>query len=402
MFGKGLCFLAVVLMVGILLSGPAALAAPPLQEEEPIKIGAILAITGPASPLGVPERDTLRMLEEEINEAGGVNGRPLEIIIYDTEGDETKAVMAIKKLIEDDKVLAVIGPSRTGTTLAVIDTVEKAEIPHVSLAAGIQIVEPVKKWVFKTPQTDVFAVSKIMDYLEAQGIGKIAVISVSNAFGESGKNQVLLQAEERGLEVVAEETFGPEDTDMTAQLTRIKASRAEAVICWGTNPGPAMVAKNMMQLGMDIPLLQSHGVANKKFIELAGEAAEGIIFPAGRLLVAEDLPEDDPQKPVLLEFAAMFEEKYGRTADTFGGHAWDALHLLVQAIEEVGTDKEAIREALENTTNFVGTGGVFNFSPEDHNGLTKDAFAMIKIVDGQWTLLEEPELPAEEAPTPEA
>ncbi|MGQ9626731.1 MAG: ABC transporter substrate-binding protein [Anaerolineae bacterium] len=399
MLGKALRFLSVILMVGILLSGP-ALAAPPLQEEEPIKIGAIVAITGPASPLGVPERDTLMMLEEKINAEGGLNGRPLKIIIYDTESDETKAVMAIKKLIEEDKVLAVIGPSQTGTTLAVVDTVEKAEIPHISLAAGIQIVEPVKKWVFKTPQTDLFAVSRILDYLETQGISKIAVINVSNAFGESGKNQVLLQAKERGMEVVAEESFGPEDTDMTAQLTRIKASDAEVVICWGTNPGPAMVAKNMMQLGMKIPLLQSHGVANKKFIELAGEAAEGVIFPAGRLLVAKDLPEDDPQKPVLLEYSSMFEEKYGRSADTFGGHAWDALYLLVNAIKKVGTDKEAIRDALENTTGFVGTGGIFNFSPEDHNGLTKDAFVMVKIVNGEWTLLEEPK--AQEGEQPKA
>lgn len=400
MLSKTLRFLAVILMVGILLSGP-ALAAPPWQEE-PIKIGAIVAITGPASPLGVPERDTLMMLEEKINAEGGVNGRPLKIIIYDTESDETKAVMAIKKLIEEDKVLAVIGPSQTGTTLAVVDTVEKAEIPLISLAAGIQIVEPVKKWVFKTPQTDVFAVSKILDYLEAQGLRKIAVINVSNAFGESGKNQVLLQAKERGMEVVAEESFGPEDTDMTAQLTRIKASDAEVVICWGTNPGPAMVAKNMKQLGMKIPLLQSHGVANKKFIELAGEAAEGVIFPVGKLLVAKALPDDDPQKPVLLEYSSMFEEKYGRTADTFGGHAWDALHLLVNAIKKVGTDKAAIRDALENTTGFVGTGGIFNFSPEDHNGLTKDAFVMVKIVNGEWTLLEEPKLPAKETPTPES
>ncbi|MFB0545271.1 MAG: ABC transporter substrate-binding protein [Anaerolineae bacterium] len=394
MLAKRIQALSAALVVFVLLLGPIAsgvIASPLAQEAEPIKIGAILAITGPASPLGTPERDTLQMLEESINAAGGVNGQPLELIIYDTAGEETKAVMATKKLIEDDQVIAIIGPSRTGTPLAVVDTVQKAQIPHISLAAGIQIVEPVKEWVFKTPQTDLFAVSKIMDYLQAEGIDKIAVINVSNAFGESGREQVELQAAEAGIEIVAEETFGPEDTDMTVQLTRIKGSEAQAVICWGTKPGPAMVAKNMMQLGMDIPLLQSHGVANKTFIELAGEAAEGVIFPVGRLLVAEDLPDTDPQKEVLLTYSQMFEEKFGRTADTFGGHAWDALHILVQAIEQVGTDKAAIREAIENTENFVGTGGVFNFSPEDHNGLVKDAFVMVKIVNGEWTLMEEEE-----------
>ncbi len=377
-----------VVVLGLLL-GPAPLGS--VQAQEPIKIGGIMAITGPASPLGTPERDTLLMLGEVINQAGGINGQPLELIIYDTASDETETVMATKKLIEDDKVLAIIGPSQTGTTLAIVDTIEKAELPLISMAAGIQIVEPVKKWVFKTPQTDVLAVSKIIDYLTWQGIDKIAVIYVSNAFGESGRDQIVIQVPEAGIEVVAEESFGGEDTDMTAQLTRIKGSDAQAVICWGTNPGPAMVAKNMMQLGMDIPLLQSHGIANKKFIELAGEAAEGVIFPAGKLLVANDLPDTEPQKEVLLEYSGMFEAKYGRSADTFGGHAWDALLLLVQAIEQVGTDKAAIRDALENTTNFVGTGGVFNFSPEDHNGLTKDAFIMVQIQNGEWTLMEMPE-----------
>jgi branched-chain amino acid transport system substrate-binding protein len=389
MLSKGIRVLLTVVVLLGLLPGPISLA--PAQAQEPIKIGGIAAITGSASPLGTPERDTLLMLEEAINQAGGINDQPLELIIYDTAGDETEAVMATKKLIEDDKVLAIVGPSRTGTTLAIMDTVEKAELPLVSMAAGIEITEPVKKWIFKTPQTDVMAVSRIMDYLTRQGIDKIAVIYVSNAFGESGRDQVVIQAPEADIEVVAEETFGGEDTDMTAQLTRIKGSEAQAVICWGTNPGPAMVAKNMMQLGMDIPLLQSHGVANKTFIELAGEAAEGVIFPVGKLLVAKDLPDDDPQKEVLLSYSSMFEEKYERSADTFGGHAWDALHLLVQAIEEVGTDKGAIRDALENTTDFVGTGGVFNLSPEDHNGLTKDAFVMVQIKDGEWTLMEMPE-----------
>ncbi len=388
MLSKGMGVLLTIIVVsGLLLA--------PVQAQEPIKIGGIMAITGPASPLGTPERDTLLMLEEAINEAGGINGQPLELIIYDTASDETKAVMATKKLIEDDQVLAIIGPSQTGTTLAVVDIVEKAEIPLISMAAGIEITEPVKKWVFKTAQTDVMAVSKIVDYLTWQGIDKVAVIYVSNAFGESGRNQIILQAPEAGIEVVAEESFGVEDTDMTAQLTRIRGSQAQAVICWGTNPGPAMVAKNMMQLGVDLPLLQSHGISNMKFIELAGEGAEGVIFPGSKLLVVDELPDDDPQKEVLLEYASLFEEKYEVSARMsgghFGGHAWDALHLLGQAIEQVGADQAAIRDALENTTDFVGIGGVFNFSAEDHSGLSKEAMVMVEIKDGEWTLLEMPE-----------
>jgi len=357
------------------------------KEKKVYKIGAIFAITGPASPLGTPERDTVKLLEEQINQAGGINGHRLKVIIYDTAGDETKCRMAVKKLIYKDKVLAIIGPSRSGTTLAIIDEVQKAEIPLISCAASIKIVEPVKKWVFKTPQSDVLAVAKIIDYLKEHNIDKIAIINVSNPYGISGKEQLDIQAPQAGIQVVAHEEFGQKDPDMTAQLTRIKGTDAQAVICWGTNPGPAIVARNMRQLGMQIPLIQSHGIANKKFIELAGEAAEGVVFPAGRLIVAEELPDSDPQKSLLLKYANDFQQKYGRSADTFGGHAWDALQLVVSALKKAGPDKAKIRDEIENTRNFIGTGGIFNFSPTEHNGLTKEAFVMVTIRDGNWTLL---------------
>jgi len=356
--------------------------------QEPYKIGAIFSITGPNSPLGEPERNTAVMIAEQINAAGGINGHPLELIVYDTAGEETKAVMEAKRLIERDKVLVIIGPSLSGTTLAVVPIVEKAEIPFISCAASVKIVEPVKKWVFKTPQTDTLAVEKILDYLKEGGISKVAMINVDNAFGISGREQLEALAPPVGIEVVAKESFGDKDTDITVQLTRIKGTDAQAVICWGTNPGPAIVAKNMKQLEMKIPLIQSHGVANMKFIELAGEAAEGVILPAGKLIVAEYLPDDDPQKATLMKYKEEYESKYGQAVDTFGGHAWDSLWLVIKALEKVGPDKAKIRDEIENTKNFIGTGGIFNFSPEDHNGLVKEAFVMVEIKDGKWTLAE--------------
>jgi len=365
-----------ILMVGI------------TSAQEPYKIGAIFSITGPASPLGEPERNTAIMVAEQINAAGGINGHPLELIVYDTAGEETKSVMEVKRLIERDKVIAIIGPSRSGTTLAVVPIVEKAEIPFISCAASIKIVEPVKKWVFKTPQSDFLAVEKIIDYLKEKGISKVAMINVDNAYGMSGREQLDALAIPAGIEIVAKESFGDKDTDMTVQLTGIKGTDAEAVVCWGTNPGPAIVAKNMKQLEMNIPLIQSHGVANMTFIELAGEAAEGVILPAGKLIVAEYLPDDDPQKATLMEYKEQYESKYGQAVDTFGGHAWDALWLVIKALEKVGLDKAKIRDEIENTKNFTGTGGIFNFSPEDHNGLIKEAFVMVKIEDGKWTLAE--------------
>ncbi len=362
------------------------------KKEEPkatYKIGGIFAITGPASFLGEPERNSMELLAEQINAQGGVNGHPIELVIYDTEGDATKAVLNTNKLIEKDNVLAIVGPSRSGTTLAVVPIVERAQVPLISCAASVKITTPVKSWVFKTPQTDVMAVAKIYEYMKGQGVQKIAILTVGNAFGASGRQQLLQQASDYGYEIVADERFGPKDTDMTPQLTKIRTLKPEAIICWGTNPGPAVIAKNMRQLAIKIPLYQSHGVASKKFIQLAGEAANGIILPTGKILVADVLPDTDPQKPTLLKYIADYEAKYKIAVSGFGGYAWDGLQILAQALEKAGADRAKIRDQIENITDHVGISGIFRFSSHDHNGLNKEeAFVVVKIVNGDWQVIQ--------------
>jgi branched-chain amino acid transport system substrate-binding protein len=353
-------------------------------EEETYKIGALFAVTGPASPLGTPEKETAEMLEEEINAAGGVNGHPIEVIVYDTETDETKAVTLAKKLIEQDQVLAIIGPSTSGETLAIVDTVEQAEVPLVACAAATQIVDPVKKWVFAAPQTSDAAVQEIYDYAKSKGIDRVAIMTASDGFGDGGKESLEKFTDAKGITIVATESFGKTDTDMTPQLTKISGTDAQAVIVWGTNPGPAVIAKNMKQLNMEIPLFQSHGVANSTFIELAGDAANGVILPAGKLMVHQDISDDDPQKEVLTEYAEAFQAEFEKPANTFGGHAYDALYIVTGALEKAGSDKAKLRDEIEKT-DFVGTAGVFQMSAEDHNGLGKGSFVMIEIVDGTWT-----------------
>ncbi len=359
----------------------------PAHAAEPYKIGCIFSVTGPASFLGDPEKKSAIMLADQINKNGGINGHPVKLVIYDTEGDPTKAVLNINKLIFHDKVLAIIGPSRTPTTLAVIPIVQRAQIPLISCAAGIKITQPVKKWVFKTPQTDAMAVAKIYTYMKENNVKKIAIITVANAFGESGKAQLIKQAPKFGIEIVAQESFGPKDTDMTPQLTKIRATPAEAIVCWGTNPGPAVVAKNMKQLDIKIPLFQSHGVASPKFIELAGDAANGIILPTGKILVANDIPDNDPQKPVLLKYIKDYESRYKTHVSGFGGYAYDGLNLLAIALKNAGANKAKIRDELEKIKGYKGVSGVFNFSPTDHNGLTMDAFVLVKIVNGKWQII---------------
>jgi len=354
---------------------------------EPYVIGAMFAITGDASSLGIPAENTAEMLEKMINADGGINGRPLKIVIEDTKGEEGDARRAARRLVEANDVLAVIGPSRTGTTVAVLGYMESAEVPLISCAAGIDIVEPPKKWVFKTPQTDRMAIEKIIEYLKEKNIARIASLSDNTEFGKSGAREIENLLPAAGIKVVTLEEYAPRDTSMEQQLARIRDTKAQGVVCWGTPPGAAIVARNMRQMGMDIPLICSHGVANEAFLKIAGEAANGVVLPAGRLIVVDQISADDPQRPVLEDYAEKYKAEFGKAADTFGGHAWDAIHLLVSAIGQAGEDRAAIRDAIENTTDFIGTGGVFNFSPEDHNGLTKDAFVMVKIVDGKWRLV---------------
>jgi branched-chain amino acid transport system substrate-binding protein len=327
------------------------------------------------------------MVVDEINKAGGIKGRKLKLVIYDTQGDATKAVQAATRLIKEDRVSAIIGPSTTGETMAVIPVVEKAGIPLISCAAGIKITDPVKKWVFKTAQNDSLAVERIYDHLKKRNISNVAILTVSDGFGASGREQLKLRAKDFGINVVSDEIYGPNDTDMTAQLVKIRGSKAQAIICWGTNPGPAKVARNAKQLGLNLPLYMSHGVSSKKFIELAGDAAEGITLPSGRVIVASVLPKSDQQRKPLLAYVNDYKNHFKVEGDHFGGHAWDAVMLLKAAIERAGDTPDAIRTELENTKNFKGIGGIFNFSPRDHAGLTKDAFIFVTIKNKQWVLV---------------
>jgi branched-chain amino acid transport system substrate-binding protein len=356
---------------------------------EAYKIGGVFSITGSSSFLGDPEKKSLEMAIEQINAGGGVDGHLLEAVVYDDEGEPTKAVLQANKLISSDKVIAIIGPSLTPTTLAIVPVVEENKMLLISCAAGIKITDPVKPLVFKTAQSDSLAVAAIYDHIRKQGLKKIGIITVATAFGESGKEQLTAQAPKYGLEIVESETFGASDTDMTAQLTKLRIAQPQAIVCWGTNPGPAVVAKNAQQLNISTPLYQSHGVASPKFIELAGDAAEGNLLPAGKILVADLLPESDPQKAVLLGYKERFTNSFHTPVSGFGGYAHDAMELLAGALKGSDGDMEKVRTALESLTGYTGVTGVFNYTPTDHNGLGADAFVMVRIKNGKWELVSE-------------
>jgi len=359
------------------------------KEKEPYKVGAVFSVTGRTSFLGEPEKKTAVLIAEAINKVGGINGHPLELVIYDDESDETKAVLAVKRLLKKDKVPVIIGPSLSGNTLAVVKVMNDAKVPLVSCAASNKIVTPVvdRHWIFKVPQSDTHAVEKIYDYLLKNGIKKIAIMSVSTGFGASGREELLRLAPQVGIEILADERYGPKDTDITAQLTRIRGTDAQAIVNWSVGPTQVLAVKNWHDLGMTkMPFYQSHGFGSRKNITLAAGAAEGVLCPLGRVNIPDLIPADHPQKKIIEIYNKAYQEKYKEPLSSFGGHGWDALNLVIDALKAVGPDSAKIRDYIETRTNFIGQHGVFNFSPTDHNGLTKEAFEMVVVKDGDWAL----------------
>ena len=366
------------------------LAAAPAQAADPIKIGAVLSVTGPAAFLGEPELKTLQMYVEQVNAAGGLLGRKLELVSYDDGSEAAKANGFTKRLLDDDKVDALIAGTTTGATMGMYPMVEKAEVPFISLGGGVAIVDPVKKWMFKVAHNDRMAAERVFADLKKRGLTKVALVSETSGFGQSGRKETLAAAPKAGIEIVADETYGPKDTDVTAQLSKIKTiPGVQAIFVFGLGQGPAIVTKNIAQLDMKLPIYQSHGVASEEFIKLAGPAAEGVRLTAAAILVPDQLADTDPQKKVVKDYVAAYTAKTGQPISTFGGHARDAFFILKGAIERAGSvDKAKVRDEIEKTKGFSGTGGTVNMSATDHLGLETTAFRIIEIRDGKWKLVD--------------
>jgi branched-chain amino acid transport system substrate-binding protein len=352
-----------------------------------IKVGAFTSATGPASFLGEPQRLTLEMLVKQINAAGGVNGEPISLVYYDDASDASTSRNFAVRMIEEDNVVAIVGGSGTGNSMAIIPVVEDAGIPFVSFSGGVEIINPVRKWVFKPPHTDLMACEKIFDDMKAMGLSKAALIAGQGGFAKSMAKQCTELAPKKSITILAQESYGPRDSDMTPQLNRIKAiPGVEAVINADIGQGPAIVTRNFRQLGMAQTLYMSHAAATLGYLEAVGKDGDGIRIPAPLLLVADTLDDSDPQKKVLVKYRDDYVAATKRQPDAFGGYAHDGLLLLVDAMKRAkSTDPQKVREALEATDGFVGTVGQIHMSPTDHLGIDLGSFAMLTIKGGHWT-----------------
>lgn len=372
---------------GILAAAAATLLPVSAGAQEPIKIGAILSVTGPASFLGDPQKRTIEMMVEQINAAGGVDGRKIQLFLYDDGGDANAARTFASRLIDQDKVVAMIGGSTTGTTMAVIPAFEDAEIPFVSMAGAVQVVKPVKKWVFKTPHTDTMACEKIFTDIVARKLNTIALVSGTDGFARSMRDQCVAVAPKYNIKIAHEESFAPRDSDMTPQLTNVRRkTEVQAIVVPGIGQSPAILARNYKQMGITTPLYVSHGVASKEFIQLAEGGAEGARLPVSALLVGDKLEANDPQRAPVLAYIKAYEGKHNQPVSGFGGFMHDGLMIVIESIKRAKSiDPAKIRAEIEATKNFVGVNGIYNMTPTDHMGLDLSGFRIVEIKGGNWT-----------------
>ncbi len=391
MQGKASVVLAISLAVCFMVGSPLCLGA------EPIKIAGIFALTGRAAHIGTAQRDAVLIAIDEVNEQGGINGRKLEMVMEDTESSPTKAVMALKKILEAEDVAAIIGPTLTGTAMAMRGFIEQEGIPAFMHSGGDVILKaPLKKddptsrpkWTFKSPYKAADAMGKICEYMRKQGISKIGFLYSNEGFGKDGLKNVKVQAPKYGVEVVAEEAFEPKDVDMTAQLTRMNAKGVDGIIAWTVGPAMGIIPKNVKQLGIKAPLFECHGAGDPIFWKVAGEAGEGVMMPSTKIVVADQLPDSDPQKKKIQAYVKAYREKFNREPGTMVAYGADAAYIVVDAIKKVGADRAKLRDAIENTQGYLGISGIYNITPEDHNGLSMKDIVMIKATKGGWELMD--------------
>ena len=353
----------------------------------PIKIGAVLDITGAGASLGVPERQTLLMLAEQVNSAGGVNGRKVELLIEDNQSTEDGAAKAASKLLSTENVDILLGASRTGPSLAMRPLAEQAKKPMISLAANQKIVDG-STWVFKTAQNDRVVLERLVDDMSAQGLKKIAVARDASGFGEGVPEMLAEIGKPAGIEVVAVEKFAPDATDFTAQMVNIRKADPDATLIWGIPPAASLAQVSYERIGPKVPVYQSHGIGNQVFLDTAKGSADGLRAALGRMLVADQLPADDPQKEVVTKFISDYKAKYNQNPSTFAGHAYDGFMIAIESLKKAGTDPNKLRDAIEQTSDWPGISGVFTMTPEDHSGLTKEALMMVTVDTGQWKVIE--------------
>ncbi|AUL25364.1 ABC transporter substrate-binding protein [Bordetella holmesii] len=364
----------------------------PLLASAQVKVGVTVASTGPAASLGIPERNTVALLPKE------VAGQKIEWIVLDDATDTTQAVKNARKLASEDKVDVLVGTSVTPGSLAMVDVAAETKVPMISVAASAKIVEPVdekRRWVFKTPQNDALMASALADAMVKSKVKTLGFIGFADAYGDGWLAVMEEAAKAKGIKIAGVEKYGRTDTSVTGQVLKLVAAKPDAILIAGAGTPSALPQKELKARNYGGLIFQTHGSANNDVLRVCGKDCEGMLLPAGPLLVAAQLPDSNPVKKSALDYVKTYEKVHDDgSVNTFGGHMWDAGQLIVAAIPEAiksgakpGTPefRVAMRDAIENIKNLPVSQGVFNMSPTDHAGFDDRSRVMVKVKDGKWT-----------------
>jgi len=383
MYRSNIIWRIAFLVFGLLVLIDGAIAA------EPIKVGGMFALSGSYAQVGIGQKNTGLYVIDEVNAGGGIKGRKINFIQADTEGDPTKALVAAKRLIEQEKVSVIIGPVRTDEGMAIKPYIDSAKVPTVMHCASDIIVDtPPAYWVFKTPPRSSHVVQRLFIYMKAHGLKNLGFLYAQTGFGKDALRLVQKFAPEYGINIVGIESFGDGDVDMKPQLLNLRGKDPQAILIWTVGPSGSIVAKNMRELDYRVPQFQGHGSATLDFIKIAGPAAEGTMIVAQKILIGDDLPDSDPQKRPIIKFLHDYTKKYA-VPGVMESCGADASHIVVEALKKAGDNPAAIRDAIENTRGFIGLNGTYNMSPSDHNGLSYKDLVLIKVQGGRYRLVKD-------------
>ena len=364
----------------------------------PYVIGVVIDLTGRQSNLGVGNKRGLDIAIDSINAGGGVNGRQLKVVLYDSESDTAKGVINTKRLIDVDKAVVLAGYNSSATSLSCIQTIEAGKTPMFASAPADKIWKPTKKWVFNVvPRQKEASIPILIRNLQQRGAKKIAYIYIDTAYGQAGKATLDEACKEMNITPAIVEKYAPGSTDAGPQITHIKAAGADGLLITGNVPDTAVVIKGARELGFNGIIVSDYAIVGPEFIELAGKNAEGIVSTSLKTLVAPELPDSDPQKKVTMDLYTKYTKQYGPFS-LYAGHTWDEAYMIAEALKKVDPKldpskdadlvkiREQVRDNIEQIKNFVGQNGIFNYSPDNHNGLGPDCYVPVVVENGQWKL----------------
>ena len=375
-----------LLKTAVAVSATAPLAA--RAQAGTVKIGSVLSVTGPAAFLGEDMKAGMELAIEQINAAGGIGGRKIEWFFYDAESQTQKGLNALRRLMTQDNVDIVVGGGNmSGMAMAMLQVTEKAQLPFISTEGAMTIVHPVaeRPFTFKSTVDDDQVIGRLADYFGKKSIKKVGLLADSSGFGQSAVEQAKKVAPARGLEMVYE-TFNPTDTDLTPQLSKLKSAGVQAIICWTVASPGVVFMKQARAMGIDAQLVQSYGFVDKRYMDLAGDAAKDVLLVSVKFPVGDDLPAADPSRANIAALTAAFEKRFGRRPNQFAAQTYDAIMLAKAAIEKGGSDKVKVRDALRGIRGYQGVGGTFNFAADRHSGLSKDDLVLLRYEGGRFRL----------------